>query len=98
MTNESERDKHDFLHPCPNCEGVETILNENEDGLLTGELVCLDCGIYFTEEIGETLTQEEREILQAKLEALEARFEAAGGRGVELADEIDELRKELGLY
>lgn len=32
-----------------------------------------------------------------RLARLEAAFEAAGGRGIELADEIDELREELGL-
>jgi len=32
---------------------------------------------------------------QARLEALEAQFEAQGGRGVELAEEIDTLRAEL---
>lgn len=34
---------------------------------------------------------------RAELAELEAEFERAGGRGVELADRIDELRAELGV-
>ena len=34
--------------------------------------------------------------LREELRDLEAAFELAGGRGVELAERIDELREELG--
>lgn len=33
---------------------------------------------------------------RAELERLEAAFEEAGGRGIDLAERIDELREELG--
>ena len=44
---EAERSKHDFKHSCPKCKGIETVLNDTEEGDLTGQLVCLDCGTYF---------------------------------------------------
>lgn len=42
----------------------------------------------------EKTIEQERE----QLAKLEAQFEAAGGRGVELADEIDELRRKIALH
>jgi hypothetical protein len=41
--------------------------------------------------------KKDRKALRAHLKVLEAAFERAGGRGVELAEEIDEIRKELGI-
>ena len=51
---------------------------------------------YWTVEEAEDSSANEEAAAKKELAVLEAALDASGGRGVELADRIDELRKELG--
>lgn len=63
------------------------------------EVACVECGVTNDNyaqgrHVMDTRT---REAKLAALASLETQFEAAGGRGVELAERIDALRAELGI-
>ena len=83
----SDSPSEDTSVECPNCKSG--ILHFEQ-----GEFVCGgECGEIFHDDLGPLDYEEQRK----ELERAELRFEGAGGRGVDLAEEVDRLRTIVGL-
>ncbi|HBP1602147.1 TPA: hypothetical protein L5U90_003249 [Pseudomonas aeruginosa] len=82
---------------------TRTELLDVEDSLLNANPELFDDPGAFDLEVSDSMpdwatTQIEESALRMKLAELQGDFAAAGGRGVELAEQIDAIQRQLGEY